>query len=47
MSGRGRFPFMQVDAFTDRALGDAIETVKVGGEAVTVVRGELDLEHAG
>jgi len=25
---------------------DAIETVKVGGEAVTVVRGELDLEHA-
>ncbi len=26
---------------------DAIETVKVGGEAVTVVRGELDLERAG
>ena len=25
---------------------DAIETVKVGGEAVTVVRGELDLERA-
>jgi trans-2,3-dihydro-3-hydroxyanthranilate isomerase len=26
---------------------DAIETVKVGGEAVTVVRGELDLERVG
>ena len=26
---------------------DAIETVKVGGEAVTVLRGELDLERAG
>lgn len=26
---------------------DAIETVKVGGEAVTVVRGELDLTRAG
>ena len=26
---------------------DAIDTVKVGGEAVTVVRGELDLERAG
>jgi hypothetical protein len=26
---------------------DAIETVKVGGEAVTVVRGELDLARVG
>jgi predicted PhzF superfamily epimerase YddE/YHI9 len=39
------FPFMQVDAFTDRPLSgnpcDEITAVQVGGQAVTVIRGEL------